>query len=283
MKHIIIAVFLFLKFISFGQASTKDTISFADKHKYFRFLSGSENDGHATMFTAAWQYLYSPSAWGKTFRTGGMQPSIGINIARFFSSKFVLGLFIDIKGVKGFTQQKFSSEFINNFNNCFITSYTDQADSAKAYTVKDAINGHSFAGNYCGDYGIMFSPFPQKYGGVMICVKKGYRSYPIFGTYGNKYIHNGDADDVTLDLSNIYTFEIKIKPATFFHEGNNNFEDLHSKDYWQFFTIGFYCERLYLKNATFDGMRFDNMVNTSFINKYGTSTRYGITIGFAIY
>lgn len=117
----------------------------------------------------------------------------------------------------------------------------------------------------------------------MITVKKGYRDYPIFGTYGNQFIKNGEAENVLLDLKNNYAFGITIKPATFFRKGNFHLGELEKKDFWQFLTIGFYYEQLYLKNATLDGMRFDNMVNSSFINKYGTDNRYGITLGLAIY
>ena len=279
---IIITCFSLLNIISFGQ--NKDTTAFIDKHRYLKFLLVPDKNAQATLLTVGWQYLYSP--WGKTLKTSGLHPSFGLNLARFFSNKFVLGVFADLKGVKGFTQQKFSNEFINDFNNSFITTYDNQADSAKAYTVKDAVNstqGHRFHGNYYGNIGIMFSPFPQKHGGIMLSIKKGYRSYPIFGTYGNKFLRNGEAENVLLDLSNNYAFAVTFKPATFFHKTTSNFEELEGKDFWQFITVGFYYEQIYLKNATFDGMRFDSMVNPSFINKYGTDNRYGITLGLAIY
>lgn len=279
---IIITIFSFITVFSFGQ--TKDTTSYIDRHKYFKFLLEPAKDGQATLLTVGWQYLYAP--WGKTFRTGGMHPSLGINLARFFSNKFLLGVFADLKGVKGFTQQRLSSEFKNDFNNNFITTYNSQEDSAKAYSVKDAINDkerHGFFGNYYGDIGIMFSPFPQKYGGIMVCVKKGYRSYPIFGTHGNPYIKNGDAENVPLDFSNNYAYSITFKPATFFRKGSSSLGGLTKKDIWRFITVGFYYEQLYLKNATFDGMRLENMVNSSFITKHGVDNRYGITLGLAIY
>lgn len=148
-QFIIITIFSFLKIYSFGQTKTKDTSSFIDKHKYFTFLFEPADDGQATLLTVRWQYLYSP--WGKAFKKGGMHPSFGINLARFFFNKFVLGIFADLKGIKGFTQQKLSNEFINDFNSSFIPAYSSQADFAKAYTVKDAINDitrHGFFGNY---------------------------------------------------------------------------------------------------------------------------------------
>ena len=114
-------------------------------------------------------------------------------------------------------------------------------------------------------------------------MKKGYRGYPIFGTYGNKLLNNGERENILLNFSDIYGVEIKIKPATFFRKGNSIGELELEEDFWQFVTIGFYFEQLRLKNATFDGMRFDKMVNSSFISKYGVDNRFGITLGFNLY
>jgi len=282
---ILITWFLFFKTIFFAQGNPNDTTSFIDRHKYLKFLFEPADDRQATLLTIGWQYLYCPPGWGKTFRTGGMHPSIGINLARFFSNKFVLGVFADLKGLKGFTQQRLSPEFRNDFNNDFVTTYLSQADSARAYTVKDAVNGvpaHGFWGNYYGDYGLMFSPFPQKYGGVLISIKKGYRGYPTFGTYGNKYLNDGERENILLDFSGTYSFIITCKPSTFFRKGGW-IGDLEPNDLWQFITIGFYYEKLQLKNATFDGMPFDKMVNPGFISKYGVDNRFGITFGLALY
>ncbi len=286
MKTILIStiIFLFLSTISVGQENTHDTISFIDKHKYLKFLFEPAKDAQASLLSSSWQYLYSP--WGKTFKTGGLHPSFGLNLARFFSNKFVLGVFFDLKGVKGFTQQKFSKEFLNDFNNSFITTYGSPSDSAKAYTVKDAINmvpGKDFWGNYYGNVGIILSPFPQKYGGIMISVKKGYRGYPIFGTYGNRFVEEGKQDNVWFELEGNYALGLTIKPWTLFRKANTLLANNDKIPFWYFIAVGFYYEKIYLKNATFDGMRFENMVNTGFINKYGVDNRYGITLGVAIY
>lgn len=271
MKKAILILILFTGKLQ-AQTEKKDSSTFVDRHKYMKFLLEPREDAQACMFMASWQYLYSAPSWGKAFRTCGLQPIIGLNLARFFSNKFILGVCLDVKGVKGFTRQYFSQDLRNDFNNDFISSYTDVADSGRAYLVSRAINGIGMSGNYLGEYGIMFSPFPKKFGGIMLVLKKGYRSYVIHGTYGNKYVYDGEQDNATIDLSGNYSAEITFKPLVFSKETRFNV-----------LVVSLYYERLNLKDATFADMRFDKMVSDEFLKKYGVTDRFGIKLGFALY
>jgi hypothetical protein len=253
----------------------------ADSLGYF------EKNPQASPFLLHYHYLNEP--WGKGFRTGGMQLSLGFNPVCFFSNKFVLGFCFDLKGIKGFSNQQFGSSFRDEFNADFIGVYTDPSDSAKAHTVQTAISTNKFTGNYSGSIGIVISPFPQKYGGFLLAVKKGYRSYPIYGTYGNKYIAGGEADMVVLDVKQVYSAELLMKPYTFYRHGSLNFYDEYigfsegEINPLQFLTVGFFAERLDLGKASFDKMAFSNMAGSAFMNKYGISWRYGFKIGLSLY
>ncbi|MCC6372671.1 MAG: hypothetical protein IT236_16830 [Bacteroidia bacterium] len=260
------------------KSQTADSTRF--KNKYLHFLAQPGKGAQARMLTVSYQFLYSPP--GGAFRTCGLYPGFGWNLARFVSDKFILGICVDAKGVKGFTRQYFSSEFTNDFNSAYIQQYTDPRDSARAGYVKDAINGKGMHGNYLGNIGIMFSPFPQKYGGILIIVKKGYRDYPIFGTYGDKRIADGERENVSFDLSGNFSLEVSLKPVALFQ---NTYINLNEEEFdiSKLFTLSFYYERLQLKNASFDGMPLKNMVNASFMNKYGITQSFGFKIGLMLY
>lgn len=249
--------------------------------KYLRFLLFSDSTSQARMLNVGINYLNTPSY--TTLKPNGVQLRCGFNLARFVSKKIILGVFIDFKGIKGFTRQRFSSEFISDFNNGFNSNYSSQEDSAKAYLLKWQINNSAISGNYLGDIGIMFSPFPQKYGGILVTLKKGYRSYVIHGVYGNKFIGNGEQEIALLDLSNNYALEVTMKPYAFF---NNSFfpkKTTASNEISKLITLSFYYEQTNLKSATFSGLPLENVVSNTFMNKYGKTDCYGFKIGIAIY
>ncbi|MBK7034952.1 MAG: hypothetical protein KBF42_08520 [Chitinophagales bacterium] len=283
MKKLLL-IFLLLNFELQAQTDTIKIPKFISDHPYLNQLYIPADDAQARLLTCSWQYLYSYQF--ESFRTGGMQLSVGVNVARFFSNKFVIGIIADVKGVKGLTQQHFSDDFINDFNESFITEYNKPSDSAKAYVISQAINdvpGHGFFGNYSGNLGIMFSLFPQKYGGVLISAKRGYRDFPIFGTYGNDFIDDGKLDNTLFQLKKNYSAEISIKPYTFFKNGYADVNNFHSTDIWKLITVGFYYEQLELENANFNGIPFSKIVKSKFLSRYDVDHCYGVKLGLSLY
>lgn len=257
---------------------------FIEKHPYLKSVYVPAEDAQARLLTCSWQYLYTYQY--ESFRSGGMQPTFGLNIARFFSNKFILGICFDIKSVKGFTQQRFSDKFISDFNESFKTSYGKSADSARAYVINHAINdvpGHGFTGNFSGNIGIMFSLFPQKYGGILIMAKRGYRDFPVSGTRGNTYINNGALEYTLFQIKNNYSVEISAKPYTIMKNGYFRLREGNWNDMWKLITVGFYYERLDIENATFNGMPFAKVVTNKFISRYGVDHCYGVKLGLSLY
>lgn len=247
-------------------------------------MKDSDSTTQARWFALGFNYLNSP--WNDGFRTSGTHIRFGVNFARFFSKKFILGLYTDVKVVKGLTKQYFSDDFVGDFNSSFIEYYSDPFDSARANTVKAAINnseGYDFRGNYFGNIGVSVSLFPHKYGGIIFTYKRGYRAYPVFGTYWNTYFNNGESDNVLLDLNKNHAFTIAFKPFLLFRSGNLILRSMRGKDYWQLVSIGFYYERTNLKYAIFDGMPVKNMVDNNFLNRYGVSQCFGFTFGLMVY
>jgi hypothetical protein len=129
--------------------------------------------------------------------------------------------------------------------------------------------------------GIMISLFPQKYGGLMLMVKKGYRSYPIF--FVNLESEFGEDDHPNLYLPENYSFELSCKPYSFFKNSYINQTELKAKDILKSLTITAYYERLNFKKASFKGLPINQIVNSSFLNKYAIIENYGLKIGFSFY
>ena len=63
------------------------------------------------------QYLYEQESG--SFRTCGKDFNVGINLARFFSKKFIFGINVDFNLGEKKTQQHLSNEFVNDFNSSF--------------------------------------------------------------------------------------------------------------------------------------------------------------------
>ncbi len=283
MKKIVLLLLLIPTILQ-AQTAEKEVPDFIEQHPYLKSIYLPDTNAQARLFSASWQYKYSVKY--ESFRTGGMQATFGINIARFFSNQFVLGFALDIKAVKGFTQQHLSYAFIEDFNTAFQNNYGTTIDSASGYIVNDAFNDvppHQFLGNYSGSYGIQFSPFPQKYGGILIAAKRGYNSFPIFGTYENEYISNGELDNALFDIKGNYSFELIMKPYTFFHNGYVNLQDRQKNNILKCISIGFYYDKINLENATFNDRDFKKMVNDDFIKKYGIDDCYGMKLGVSLY
>ncbi|MGZ4033503.1 MAG: hypothetical protein ACXVP4_01455 [Bacteroidia bacterium] len=257
---------------------------FPCKSKYLNYLLNPDENSQAALMSISWQYLYAPQS--KTFTIGGMHLNVGLNLARFFTKKFIFGICYDLKEFDGFTKQHFSQQFVNDFNYNFIPTYSNAKDSAIAYTLKGGINkesGFGTIGNTFENIGISFSPFPQKYGGILIQIKKGNRVFPYWGIYTNKLLSKDDGSNIYLQLNNCYSFEVCFKPYKFFNSKRTELNNLKGKDFYKFIVVSLYYERITLKNATFDDKPLSEIVNKDFITKYNTDDHFGIKIGFGIY
>jgi len=252
---------------------------------YWHFLKADSIHQKNTLLTVSYGLMYSSA--GKINNGGrGLVFSCGLNLARLFSKKIILGISIDVKGVKGFWDNGYTNLYVNDFNSAFHNNSTNQADSARAGVLKESLNGN-LAFNHRGDYyqtiGIMFSPFPQQYGGFMLIVKEGNYGFPIDGTNGNKYFNNkpSSPDWVSVDVPIKFSTELAFKPLAFYR--NTSYYALNKYKWLDFIKISFYYERLSWKDADMDGFAFKNFLSTNFINKYSTDEHWGFRISGTIY
>lgn len=252
---------------------------------YWHFLKPDSIHQKNTLLTVSYGLMFSST--GMVNNGGrGLVFSGGLNLARLFSKKIILGISIDMKGVKGFWGNGYTNSYINDFNSSFQNNLTNQADSARAGVLKESLNGNSgynHRGNYYQTIGIMFSPFPQQYGGFMLIVKKGFYGFPIGGTYGNKYFNNkiSSPDWVTVGVPVKFSTELIFKPLAFFR--NTSYYILNKNKWLDFIKVSFYYERLSWAEANMDGLAFKNFLSSNFINKYSTDEHWGFRICGTIY
>jgi len=276
-----ITIFLSLSAQVFGQ-TPKDSLQNAPKN-YWEFLRYPNDKSQNHLFSYNYQFFYS--AIGKTLGSRGTMANFGVNLARFFSTKVILGVVADIKILPGVWPIKPSSSFTSDFNNNFQKTFDTQTDSANSSVVKNAFNngGQNIIGQNIFNFGVAFSLFPQKYGGILLQAKYGVTGFQIHGVNGNKYINNGGNDKVGMYVSGNWIYEITFKPAAFLYN-TYIFTDRETDDkFLSSFVLSFYYERLNLKSAEFNGTTIDKMVSSDFINKYGIDNRFGFKIGFAFY
>ncbi|MGZ4078923.1 MAG: hypothetical protein ACXVDW_15670, partial [Bacteroidia bacterium] len=219
--------------------------------------------------------------------------NIGLNLARFFSKKIILGMNVDFKIWGRNTKQFLSNKFIDDFNSAFVYSYSDEKDSARALYLQNAVNGtngHSFKGNIFADVGISFSPFPSKYGGILFQVKRGDREIFITGNAG--FLpppYKNETYVPIFYITKVYSFELSFKPISIFKETETDFNKITHYQKRKIsricegIIVSFYYEKLQLKNANVDGMSLDKMLNQRFISKYNNLNNFGIKIGLGIY
>lgn len=250
---------------------------------YLEFLRYPTAKSQTHLFTYSYQFFYSPI--GKTLGSRGTMANFGINLARLFSTKIILGVVADIKILPGVWPIKPSKSFTSDFNESFLKTYDTQTDSANSTVVKSAFNngGQNIIGQNVFNFGVALSLFPQKYGGILLQIKYGGTGFQIHGVNGNKYINNGGNDKFGMNITGNWIYEITFKPAAFLYN-TYIFTDRETDDkFFSSFVLSFYYERLNLKSAEFNGTTIDKMVSSDFINKYGIDNRFGFKIGFAFY
>ena len=121
----------------------------------------------------------------------------------------------------------------------------------------------------------MFSPFPNKYGGILLSFKKGSSSnYCNF--YDNKFVDDGKQEHVYFNIQ-IQTWELTIKPLLFFKkfvESDNAVKHL---------SVSLSYDKVNIKNLEVFHTKLSSMVNESFMTKYGETKRFTVAVGFTFY
>lgn len=289
-KHIKIRLFfLVFSIISFIKISNSQSsehnfsIPFIEKNKYLNYLFYSDSNTQASLLYVKYQYLYMQKS--KPFRSGGMHLSVGLNIARFFSKKIILGICYDFKVFPGYTKQYFTSNFVNDYNANYISTYNNNLDSIRSnilFKTINSSNNYRIRGSALYNFGIAFSPFPQKFGGILLQLTKSGCYYPFYGSYPTEKLTK-DNEPINLKLANNYSVELSFKPYNFINSKRINVLDHKIKELYKFIVISFYYQHFTLDGATFNNVSLSKFVNQPFIDRYSNQNYFGIKLGLGLY
>jgi len=208
----------------------------------------------------------------------GSYVGLGLNVARLFSKKFVLGFIVEFKGWKGLWPDNFTNQFQNDFNWYYQNSIALPEDSARAETLHSLINGspsYSVRGTFYSSIGICFSPFPYSHGGILVNVKKGGIGIPVHGTYGSLFNRDGN-DWVSFSTNMNYRAEIVCKPLLFF-------PSLAKEHLAQSLQLSFFVQEIDWTKSNFDGLFLQSFLAPEFFSRYNKEYQFGITAKFGFY
>jgi hypothetical protein len=217
------------------------------------------------------------SPFGNTIASQGFVMNLGLNLARFISKNIVLGINSDLKLSGGYFIKYGTSQFLNDFNSSFYLHYNNSLDSANSNIVRNAINKsplNPITGSRLYNFGIMFSPFPFKYGGIMLQVRRGAKVFKI--DVGNNPFVGGD--NGYLEITKNWIYELMFKPLTF---KKNKFPS--TRHFNTSITFSVHYEKLNFGNAKFNGTSIRQMLSSDFINRYQFDNRFGFKIGLGFY
>ena len=236
-------------------------------------------------YLVTYQLGYLSSTYGKTIDYKGVVASFGFNPTIFLSSKIILGITCDIKIIPGIIPLNSKSNFVHDFDACYFVPQNSSLDSANASTVNSNIgNKNAIMGNDQFYFGLMFSPYPQKYGGILLQIKRGSVNQTLHGgVYDNKYIDSGGHDKWQMSTKKNWRFELTFKPYAFFRNSVITRYDLRSKDILKSFSVTLFYDYINFKSASFNGTDWNKFLTPEFMNKYRFDNRFGIKVGFSLY
>lgn len=266
-----------------AQENDNELVNFVDGNKYLSYLLIPDSSTESSLMFFQARYLYMPKS--NVLRLGGMHYNFGLNISRFFSKKIILGISWNVKIIPWFTKQYFSQTFIDDFNYYFNASQPNRNDSIRADILYKAINGlnnYRFRGSAFDNLLISFSPFPQKYGGIMLQFGTSSSYFPIYGKYPTEGLTK-DNNAVDISLTKNYCFELNFKPYKFFSSGREELLGQTWKGFYKYLILSFYYQKFSLQNSTFNQQSLTRYVDQKFIDKYSHKNYVGFKIGYGLY
>jgi hypothetical protein len=253
------------------------------RKSYLDFLE-YDSTCRTNLLNFSFQYNYFQK--NKPFRRGGLGFELGLNLARFFSKKIIFGICLDSRLFESHVSQNFDTQFQSDFNNNFISSQPTQADTLVSKVLYNTINnnGIKIRGDHHLFYGVSFSPFPDRFGGLLLEFKTGGSSYLFYGNYDAAAL-NKDHDNIPVMLitrkNSLY--QLSFNPYKFFRSKETNVYASEPYEFYKFFVISLCYEKFSLEHSTLNNLLLTNFIQQNFISKYSNQYYIGIKIGLGIY
>lgn len=215
---------------------------------------------------------------GKIMPSSGLQFGLGINLARFFTKKIVLGFFGEMSFASSFSTNNKYDYLTKNINENIIYNQTNYVDSVKALFLSNAYNKEQFNGCYRSDFGFAFSPFPDKYGEFILIISKGKSLFNFYGKYDHPILPKDGGYSQNIEIPTIFKAILMFKPLTLTKIKESNF----LKDHIQ---VGFYFQKTSLQDATLTYSPISTYLKPEFFtgnrkSEIQIGLRVGVGIGF---
>lgn len=234
-------------------------------------------------------YGFAHTAQGRVLPISGAQTAVGVNIAGLFHTKWILGACVEWRVAKAFGMNRRYDKIRGDVIENLIHPQPDLTDSTRVDFLFDAFNGmpggNSFyGGRFFGSnhyrYGIIISPFPDSYGGLMLCVKRGMNALPVHGAYGITALTYQAEDYIFMFVPVDFGAEVTCKPFLFLKE--------RSTGKWyntisQNLLLSVYWDHISMERAEFNNAPLRNFVAAPFFDKNGTGNHFGLKLSFGYY
>lgn len=228
-----------------------------------------------------YSYSYNHTFQYKFMPCNGSSFSLGINVAGFFGKQFIIGPVFEVRSLKIFGSYNHYRQLTEDINGNLKSEYAVDADSVRIQFLRDAFNNHPerrFFGSTMANYGIMISPFPYYWGGVMVMLKKGSHTYVIDRAYGFEEVAPS-GEYTYLDIPYHYRLELMFKPFCMNGPHKNRIAT-RWRNMWH---ISFYYERVDMTKAHFAKRRITNLIHQPFFDKYNIDHQFGVRVSFGMY
>lgn len=213
--------------------------------------------------------------YGKVLPSSGFQASLSINLARLFTKKIVLGLALESGIAPEFSSNRKYGYLTPAVNDYIQLNQADSSDMLRAEFLSNTFNRGEFKGCLRSNLGIVFSPFPDKYGEMIFFLSKGLMRFPFAGKSTNPAL-NYDWYFNSLDVPVLFKAMLLFKPLTLTKMKDDNFlkDHLH---------LGFYVQKTALKDAVYFDSPLEHYLNPAFFSgKRKTELHFGMRIGIGL-
>jgi hypothetical protein len=229
-------------------------------------------------------YGFAQTCFGKVLPASGTSFNLGLNVAAFFSKKYVLGVMVEGRVFKFFGTNRKYGKIRGDVNAALIYTQPDARDSARVLFLADAFNSNPdrhFFGSNQYRYGIIFSPYPDKYGGFLLAVKRGINNYPISGAYRYFDIVKYESESyIYIDLPVDVCVEVTCKPLLSLHEKRQGkYIDFISQN----LVLSAYWEHVSINRAQLNQAPITHFLKPDFFARNGTDNHFGFKVSFGFY
>lgn len=274
-----LVLFCLLNFSAYSQENPMDS-------SYFGRIFWGDSDSRCNLIFFGFNYLTTPKT--EAFAAKGTNFCIGLNIVRFFNDKFTFGPFLETKQSNGGLRQHLSSGYINGFNQAYTPiddPETAKLESETFYNAVNSVDGFYIRGNKFWNVGIAVSPFPDRYGSVMLKVSKGSQSVSFGGLYDDQLYVNDDGLYMDLYLKRNFSIELAMRPFTFGTPKHVTITGMETaKDALRLISTSFYFESLQLTDGKFRTTDLSSFIDPSFFtSKHSKMYNFGFKVGIGLW